>query len=140
MEIIKKAGYANPQQSLKRLGYCFAIATLAAGVAKMFIPSSSFKSHMIFNGTASITALIMWENDHPKKWMLHTESNKRWWGNIVGFTFFSFGSLWTARVVTGLAVQGLSRRMTIVRGLHLVGVGTVIAYTFESWRQHHENK
>ncbi|MCB1110187.1 MAG: hypothetical protein KDK64_04345 [Chlamydiia bacterium] len=139
MEIVKKAGYSNPQQSLERFCYCFIIATLTTGVAKVLIPSSSLASHMIFNGTTSTIALAMWENDHPKKWMIQSEPNKQWWANVVGFTIFSFGSLWTARVVTGLAAEGISKKNMIARGLFLVGAGTASAYTLESWRQHQRN-
>lgn len=136
-ELAQTAGYNRPDLTLERLGICYISVTMAAAIAHFLISKASFKSHMAFGLTGGTMLTLIWENNHPKKWMVQSDKNKQEWADRIGFAVLVIVPLWSARTMTRWTVAKISKKNMVVRGLYNVGVGTVTAYFLAVYKKHH---
>lgn len=136
-ELARKAGYDRPDLTLERLGICYISVAMAATIAHLLIPKASFKSHMAFGLTGGTMLTLIWENNHPKKWMIQSDKNKQEWADRIGFAVLVLVPLWSARTMTRWTVAKISKKNMVFRGLYNVGVGTVTAYFLAAYKKHH---
>jgi len=131
MTPLDRLGYSKPQATAERTAICLATMAASSLIAKIFVFSISFKSHLTFGTIAGMTGTLLRENDHPKKWMTQTDEKKQ---KIAAVVLIGV-SLFSARAITSWIFERVSYKSMVGRGVYLTGAGTLTAYAYVLYRR-----